>query len=115
VAACEVRAQSPAYTDFQLSTGAAKRLCYLAAGGGFATAHDIGRGVVRPGVVRSSLQRTIETAALIRHPVLDNGWLQMANRVYRCATPANNGQWWVASLKPGPSGAAPTHTEIALA
>jgi len=31
----------------------------------------------------SSLQRTIATAALIKHPVLESGWLQMANRVYR--------------------------------
>eukprot|EP00241_Pyramimonas_parkeae_P002424 CAMPEP_0114230552 /NCGR_PEP_ID=MMETSP0058-20121206/3535_1 /TAXON_ID=36894 /ORGANISM="Pyramimonas parkeae, CCMP726" /LENGTH=524 /DNA_ID=CAMNT_0001341769 /DNA_START=233 /DNA_END=1807 /DNA_ORIENTATION=+ len=30
----------------------------------------------------SSLQRTIETAAYIEHPVI-GGWLQMANRVYR--------------------------------
>jgi hypothetical protein len=35
----------------------------------------------------SSLQRTIATAALIKHPVLESGWLQMANRVYRCGKP----------------------------
>jgi hypothetical protein len=39
----------------------------------------------------SSLQRTISTAALIKHPVLDCGWLQMANRVYRCVRPAPEG------------------------
>jgi hypothetical protein len=42
----------------------------------------------------SSLQRTISTAALIKHPVLESGWLQMANRVYRCGeapTPSQPG------------------------